>query len=89
MVQGELGDAFYAVGSGRLDVIEDDRTVRQVTAGDHFGELALLHDIPRVATVRAAVPSRVFRVDRDRFDDLVRHGFQTGVLRPNLALDRR
>ncbi len=44
VTQGELGDAFYGVGSGRLDVIQDGQPVRQLVARGHFGAMAPLHE---------------------------------------------
>jgi MFS family permease len=50
---GALGDDFYIIESGRVEIIKAGRAVNQLGAGDAFGEIALLRRIPRTATVRA------------------------------------
>ena len=63
---GAVGDRFYIVGSGELHV---DAANRQATARrtDYFGEIALLRDVPRTATVTAVVDSVVYALERDDF----------------------
>ena len=79
--QGAPGDAFYALRSGRADVIRDGRLLRTLGSGSHFGEIALLRDVPRTATVIARTPVRAFRLSREGFDRVVREAFQRGVLK--------
>lgn len=70
-VQGDPGDAFFVIAEGRAEVIGDGVVVRTLGPGDGFGEIALLHDVPRTATVRAQTDLAVFELGRDDFLDAV------------------
>ncbi|HJV04670.1 MAG TPA: cyclic nucleotide-binding domain-containing protein, partial [Actinomycetota bacterium] len=85
---GEPGDAFYAIGSGRVEVLRGGRTLRTLGPGEFFGEVALLEDVPRTATVRTLSPVRVFRLERAGFDRVVGDAFRRGTLNPHAAVGR-
>jgi CRP-like cAMP-binding protein/Zn-dependent protease len=86
ITQGDPGDRFYAVASGRAEVIRDGEPVGSVGKGRYFGEVALLRDVPRTATVTASTSMRLFALDRDGFELVVADAFRRGTLRP--AADR-
>jgi CRP-like cAMP-binding protein/Zn-dependent protease len=86
--QGDVGDAFYALGSGRVDVLEDEQLVRTMGPGTSFGEIALLLDVPRTATVQARTAVRAYRLTRAGFDALIADAFRKGTLNPVIAPDR-
>jgi MFS family permease len=65
--QGEPGDTFYIVESGRLATLVDGRQIRELGAGDSFGEIALLRESDRTATVRALEDSRLVALGREPF----------------------
>jgi MFS family permease len=67
VTQGEHGDRFYVVESGELDVSVDGAEVSTLHAGDFFGEIALLRDVPRTATVRANRDSALLALERNEF----------------------
>jgi NADH dehydrogenase len=72
--QGDVGDKAYVVVSGGAEVVRDGgRTVATLAPGDVFGEMALISDKPRSATVRAASPLDVVSISRDAFCTLVKH----------------
>jgi MFS family permease len=64
---GEIGDRFYVVGAGELDVAVDHAPPRRLKAGDVFGEIALLRDVPRTATVTTLTDVDLYGLDRDTF----------------------
>jgi CRP-like cAMP-binding protein/Zn-dependent protease len=80
MRQGDVGDSFYAISSGQVDIVKDERLVNTIGRGSYFGEVALLMEVPRTATVTARTPVRAFRLDRGGFDRLVGDAFRRGTL---------
>ena len=76
--QGETGDAFFLLASGSVGVYTNGRTgvaemqVKVLNAGEPFGEMALLSNIPRTATIKVETDCQVLRLDRSAFIELVR-----------------
>jgi MFS family permease len=50
---GDVGDSFYVIAGGRVDVLDDERLIRTMGEGDGFGEIALLGNTTRTMTIRA------------------------------------
>jgi MFS family permease len=65
--EGESGDRFYIVESGRLETTQAGRHLSSLAEGDFFGEIALLRDVPRTATVTASSDVKLLALDRDEF----------------------
>lgn len=67
IVQGEHGDRFFVIESGKVEVFENGEFRRHEGPGESFGEIALLHDVPRTATVRTTEPTRLLALEREQF----------------------
>ena len=70
--EGEEGDKFYVIARGTLEVVQADRAgpprlLRVLQDGDFFGEIALIENVPRTATVRARTACLLLVLARDAF----------------------
>jgi CRP/FNR family cyclic AMP-dependent transcriptional regulator len=69
--EGEIGQEFFVIVEGEVEVKRKGRRLGIRGAGDFIGEIALLEDIERTATVTAKTPLRVFVLTRPTFQHLV------------------
>jgi hypothetical protein len=75
--EGETGEHFYVIDSGEIDVVHEGTLAATLHAGQYFGEIALLNDVPRVATCIARSPAQLFELDREVFVSAVSGNQQT------------
>jgi CRP-like cAMP-binding protein len=68
---GEPGHGFYLIVQGRAEVSRDGRTIRMLGPGDYFGELALVREAPRSATVIAKEPTTCLALTRWDFKGIL------------------
>ena len=71
--QGSVGSVFFVVAHGRLIVLVDGKQVNELTPSDCFGEVALLHETKRTATVKTIESTRLWGVDRKTFRSTLDH----------------
>jgi MFS family permease len=69
--QGEPGNSWYLITDGAVDVVHDGERVASLGMGDGFGEIALLSDRPRTATILVRKPLDVYRLPREIFLEAV------------------
>ena len=94
--QGAPADKFFIIVEGEVEVVREDapgqppRNLASLKQGQFFGEMAILRDSPRTATVRALTPTTLLTMDRDVFRNLVAQSLATTedfdrVIRQRLA----
>jgi CRP-like cAMP-binding protein len=71
--EGQSGSEFFVIVDGEVSVTKDGQEIRMLGPGDFFGEIALLEDTPRTATVTAKTPLRFFVLTRQAFRSLLAH----------------
>lgn len=90
--EGALEDVFYVVLRGQVDVYKSTDNVAQyinsLGAGACFGEIALLLDTPRTATVKAATSVRLLEIDRETFARYLKSNLEIVTAINNLVIQR-
>ena len=76
--KGEMGDKVYVIENGQVKAVEEEpgkeeKVIRTMGPGDHFGEIALIRRIPRTLTVRAVTDVDVLAIKAGAFASLFAH----------------
>jgi len=71
VTEGEPGDTYFAIADGELEVTRGAERLARLGRGDGFGEIALIRDVPRTATVTTVTDSLLYALDGDLFVETV------------------
>lgn len=93
IVQGDPGDYYYIVKTGRVTVLKRSRgeqeqeEVAMLVEGDGFGEEALIRDDPRNATCRAIEETTVYALDKVDFSHIIKSSFLTDIFSEDISMN--
>jgi class 3 adenylate cyclase len=73
--EGKKGREFFAIAVGEVEISEGGTPIATEEAGDFFGEIALLYDVPATATVTTKTPSRLYTLTAQAFRSLLARRF--------------
>ena len=88
VIQGHKGDRFYVIADGEAEVFTDGTSVAKLRRGDGFGEIALMYDVPRTATVRARTDLQLYALEREDFIVALTQHLPAQTLAQELASER-
>lgn len=86
--QGETGDSLYLILRGSVEIEIHGASIKNLHQGSFFGEIALIANIPRTATIRSVVPSVFFKISADAFWEVLVQHMDLGVFIENVSETR-
>jgi Cyclic nucleotide-binding domain/Major Facilitator Superfamily len=92
--EGDVGEDYFLIDEGEVEILQGQRRLRALGPGHGVGEIALIHEVPRTASVRAISPVTAFRMDREAFLEAVTghpasHAAAVTVASQRLAADHQ
>jgi CRP-like cAMP-binding protein len=69
--EGSSGEEFFVIVDGTVEITKNGKHIRNLGPGDHFGELAILAEVPRTATATATTPATLFVLGHREFHTLL------------------
>jgi CRP-like cAMP-binding protein len=89
LVEGDVGDRYHVIESGRVEVVRGGVVIDEMRAGDGFGEVALLDGAPRNATIVARTPTTTRSLDGRSFVAALRADDRSRTAAERVADERR
>ncbi len=86
--QNDVGSDFFLLLRGRVTIEKDQKAVNSIEQGGFFGEIALLADTKRTATVKTAEPTAILKIDAAAFWDVLSNNINMATLIENVAASR-
>jgi len=83
--EGSVGKSFYLLLSGRVSVKKKGKKIAELKQGDFFGEIALIANTPRSATIRTLEETLVLRLDQEPFWKILAENFELALSLENIA----
>jgi CRP-like cAMP-binding protein len=72
-LQGSNGSYFYVIKKGTVDLYINDNYIKSLTAGESFGDLALLHDAKRSGTIISSEYTEMWCLERKKFRNIIEY----------------
>jgi len=88
VTQGDSGDSLYLILRGTVNVVVHDTVVKRLAQGNFFGEISLIANIPRTATITTVEPSVFFRISSDAFWEVLVQHMDLGVFLETVSESR-
>lgn len=76
---GDSGQEMFIIEEGIVEILAGEKVLVKLERGDFFGEMALLEDLPRSSTARAATECKLLKIDRVMFDQVLRQNPEIAI----------
>ena len=86
--QDDIGTDFYLLLRGKVDIEKNAQSIRSIEQGGFFGEIALLADTPRTATVKTLEATSILKIDAASFWDVLTNNINMATMIENVAETR-
>ena len=86
--EGEIGDKFYIIIEGEVKVLKGKDEVAKLGHGKYFGEIALLKEIPRTATIKSVSSVKLMTINKQDFIEIIMHNINSYIKVEEMVIER-